>query len=303
MVVLHSAVVARPSAVSATACDVLCKRPFVKGIQPYPCGQCLPCRLNRRRLITHRLLLEQRCHEFSSFFTLTYNDESLPLDGSLVPVHTQLWLKRLRAKLGPTRPLRYYLVGEYGDETFRPHYHPALFGVSPLESNLIEDTWGLGNVYPGDLNEKTAQYIAGYVTKKMTATDDPRLQGKHPEFARMSRRPGIGALSVPVIADALNSAAGARLIATEGDVPTSLKHGSKNLPLGRYLRSKLREELGFETTGGQKKPEEKRYEEMSNLLEASGSRSRYLSEKPFVEYQKILQVEGKAKIWKKKGKL
>lgn len=282
---------------------MLCKKPFVKGITPFPCGQCMPCRLNRRRLITHRLLLEQRCHEFSSFATLTYADEHLPLDGSLQPTHTQTWLKRLRKAVGPTRPLRYYLIGEYGDESQRAHYHVALFGVSELENDLVAHTWGQGHTLLGTLTKESAQYIAGYVTKKMTQHDDPRLLGRFPEFARMSLRPGIGALAVPVIAETLNDKHGAALIAATGDVPQSLSHGRSSLPLGRYLRRKLREEMGFDTIGGQAKPEKVRNEEMLALLETSGSRTRYLTEKPFVDYVKIRQVEGKSKIWKKKGSL
>lgn len=175
----------------------MCKKPFVKGISPFPCGQCLPCRLNRRRLWTHRLLLEQHSHEFSSFATLTYSDDALPAGNTLVPKHTQDWLKRLRALLGPARPLRYYLVGEYGDESQRPHYHAALFGLSHLEGELLRTSWGHGHIQLGTLTKESAQYIAGYVTKKMTAPDDPRLQGRHPEFARMSLRPGIGAFPFP----------------------------------------------------------------------------------------------------------
>ena len=303
LVVVGQCVVGRRYAVSVIACDVLCKKPFVKGIQPYPCGQCLPCRLNRRRLWTHRLLLEARDHEFTSFATLTYHPDYVPVDGSLNPKHTQLWLKRLRSLLGPTRPLRYYLVGEYGDDTFRPHYHAALFGLSHLESELLQKSWSMGGTFLGTLTDQSAQYIAGYVTKKMTAVDDPRLGGRHPEFARMSLRPGIGAGAVVPIAEALNCPVGAASVARDGDVPTQLLLGRKSLPLGRYLRRKLREELGFDTIGGQKKPEALRQEEMQSLLETSGSRSRYLQEKPFVEHQKIVQVEGKAKIWSKKGKL
>lgn len=282
---------------------MLCKNPYVKGITPYPCGQCLPCRLNRRRLITHRLMLESHCHEFSSFFTLTYSDEYLPENGSLDPRHVTLWLKRLRRALGADRPLRYYVIGEYGDETFRPHYHPILFGVSSIEHALVHGTWGMGNVYPGELNLKTAQYVAGYVTKKMTKHDDPRLLGRYPEFARMSLRPGIGALAIPTIAEALNDSSGALSIAAQGDVPTALSHGRRSFPLGRYLRRKLREECGFETVGGQSKPEAIRKAEMQALYDAAGSRKEYLTSRPFVDHVKIVQVEGKARIWKKKGSL
>jgi len=248
-------------------------------------------------------MLEARDHEFNSFATLTYDNEHLPVDGSLNPKHTQLWLKRLRSLLGPTRPLRYYLVGEYGDDTFRPHYHAALFGLSCVENELLAQSWSMGNTLLGTLTDQSAQYIAGYVTKKMTNENDVRLGGRYPEFARMSLRPGIGAGAVGPIADALNCAAGAASLALDGDVPTALNLGRKSLPLGRYLRRKLREELGFDSVGGQKKPEALRQEEMQSLLENSGSRSRYLQEKPFVDHQKIVQVEGKAKIWSKKGKL
>lgn len=246
-------------------------------------------------------MLEAQCHEFSSFWTLTYSDETLPEGATLVPDHLSLWLKRLRWHLGATRLIRYYNIGEYGDETFRPHYHAALFGVSRIEDALIRSTWGMGNVFGGDLTLQSAAYIAGYVTKKMTSHEDPRLNGRYPEFARMSLRPGIGAPFIPTVASALLDESGSRLIALEGDVPAALLHGRKQLPLGRYLRRKLREECGFETVGGQSKPEAERNAEMQALFEASGSRSLYLQEKPFVDHVKVLQAERKSKIWKKKG--
>lgn len=302
-VVLMVVVVALRAA-SATGCrqNVLCKNPFVRGITPFPCGQCMPCRLNRRRLWTHRLLLESRLHEYSSFWTLTYSDEHLPVDQSVSPRESQLWLKRLRS-LSPDRQIRYYLVGEYGDETNRPHYHAALFGVHRSETEWLEASWKFGHVYGGDLNQQSAAYIAGYVTKKMTDVDDPRLNGRHPEFARMSLRPGIGAGAMPVLADALNDSAGAALVASSGDVPMSLQHGRASLPLGRYLRRKLRDEMGFETIGGQAKPLEQQQAEMRALFEASGSRTTFLADRPFVDHVKVRQVEGKAKIWSKKGKI
>lgn len=130
--------------------------------------------------------------------TLTYAPEHEPPDGSLSPRHMQLWLKRLRRLLPPTRPIRFFGCGEYGDETFRPHYHVALYGVAPLETELVQSSWGMGHVHLMELNAETAQYLCGYVVKKMTSPDDPRLQGKHPEFTRMSLRPhGIGAGAVP----------------------------------------------------------------------------------------------------------
>ena len=284
---------------------MLCKKPYFNGSEAYPCGQCNPCRLNRRRLWTHRLLLEQRCHEFSSFATLTYDDDHLPVDGSLVPRDTQLWLKRLRALLGPTRPLRYYLVGEYGDETFRPHYHAALYGLSELESDTLLQSWTHGNVMLGSLTRESAQYIAGYVVKKMTAHDDPRLNGRHPEFARMSLRPGIGALSVPTIAETLNTKHGARLISATGDVPLSLDHGRVSLPLGRYLRQKLRDEMGFESNKAPEVANQKRdLEKLQAVQNHPQGIAGYKEEIKTKERVKLRQLDGKQKLFnKRKDKL
>lgn len=286
---------------------MLCKAPFRKDGQRYPCGQCLPCRLNRRRLWTHRLLLEAQSHELSCFPTLTYSPENVPTLGNgaqtLDPRHTELWLKRLRSKLGTKRPVRYYLVGEYGDRTQRPHYHAALFGVAACEKALIESAWGMGMVYVGELTPESAQYIAGYVTKKMTAKDDSRLNGRHPEFARMSLRPGIGAHSVPAIASALNTVHGAALVAQGQDVPLSLNHGRKSLPLGRYLRRKLREEMGFDDVSGASGQAVRRLEEVLKVRAHPQGTKGAIAQEEALEKVRILQVETKARIYAKKGSL
>jgi len=90
------------------------------------CGQCIHCRANRRREWVLRILLELEKHEFNTFLTLTYDDVHLPGDQSLQPKHLTDFFKRLRKKV--EYPIRYYAVGEYGEETERPHYHIALFG-------------------------------------------------------------------------------------------------------------------------------------------------------------------------------
>lgn len=236
--------------------------------------------------------------------SLTYDEAHLPYTEAglptLVKKHPQLWLKRLRKALGPTRPVRYYLVGEYGDQTFRPHYHAAVFGLSQFESSLVLSTWSMGMVDVGELTRESAQYVAGYVTKKMTAYDDPRLCGRYPEFARMSLRPGIGAGFVPVVAEALSTREGSQSIAGAGDVPTVLQHGSQCLPLGRYLRRKLREEVGFAETGGQ---EVTRLERVLAMRADPRGVAAYLEDEAKVERVKIRQMTTKAKIFAKKGSL
>lgn len=279
---------------------MLCKKPYLKGIQPYPCGQCLPCRLNRRRLWTHRIILEAKLHERNSFVTLTYDQAHYPESGSLSLGDYQRFLKRLRKRVGA---FRYFIVGEYGTNTWRAHYHAALFGVGAEHAPAVQEAWSLGFTHCGDLTADSAQYIAGYVVKKLTRFDDPALAGRHPEFARMSLRPGIGAGFAERFAAGLNSEPGATSIGVTGDVPATARTDGRHLPLGRYLRRKLREELGFDEVGGQAKAMELQNAEMQILRDLSPSLFHYRTERPFVEHQRVAQVEGRAKIFSKKESL
>lgn len=243
-------------------------------------------------------------HRASSFVTLTYDDEHLPEGGTLVPRDAQLFLKRLRKLVAPMS-LRFFLVGEYGEQRERPHYHLALFGMGLEGEALVHKAWGMGFTQTAFLTQQSAQYIAGYVVKKLTDPDDRRLKGRHPEFSRMSRNGigGIGAGAMQAVAASLNDKHGAELVCELGDVPQSLKHGRQFMPLGRYLRRKLREEMGFDHVGGQAKPKADHIAEMQALRDAAGNRAAYEVLKPFVERQRIVQIETKARIWAKKGKL
>lgn len=201
------------------------------------------------------MMLEAMQHEKSAFVTLTYNDEHLPSDGSLSPETLQLWLKRFRRAIAPVQ-VRYFAVGEYGDKTQRPHYHLALFGYpwctggrringecQCLPCSVVRETWGFGHVLVGELSVRSAQYITGYVAKKFTRPDDPRLQGRKPEFARMSLKPGIGAAAIPDVASEMMRL---KLEEKLDDVPVGLRHGASVLPLGRYLRRQLRKQVGLD---------------------------------------------------------
>lgn len=218
----------------------VCEKPYMLGVMPCGCGDCDPCRLRRRSLWSHRILLESLAHEHSSFVTLTYDEAHRPVDGSVSPRDAQLWLKRLR-KCVPDRRVRYFLAGEYGDQSWRPHYHVALFGVSPLEDRLVRDSWGLGHVLVGELTPKSASYISGYVTKKMMKKEDSRLCGRNPEFQRMSLRPGVGATFMEKVGEVVKSSGLHPLLS---DVPSVLRHGKSLKPIGRYLQRKLREKVG-----------------------------------------------------------
>lgn len=276
----------------------LCKNPYTQGMSAYGCGQCLPCRISRRRLWMHRIVLEALVHPRASFVTLTYDEESLPDGGTLIPRDLQLFLKRARK----IAPLRFFGVGEYGDESQRPHYHLALFGWGVEHTEQVRSVWGLGHVYVGELTFQSAAYIAGYVVKKLTRKDDPRLGGRYPEFARMSLKPGIGAVAIKQIAEVLQSKVGWDEIEKTGDVPAVLKHGKKKYPLGRYLRRKLREEMNFVETGQTQEAGYLQTLEMRALYENYKGVKGYtpLSLRAMLEEvngQKILNMETRDKIW------
>lgn len=231
----------------------------------FPCGRCDACRENRRRIWTHRIMLESFCWRENVFLSLTYNDKHLPHTEEGFPTldkrDLQLFLKRLRERY-KDRTLRFFAVGEYGDRTFRPHYHAAIFNLPmcmgwPFEvvvekgkrsiicrcdvCSNVRAAWARGHITCGEVTIKSARYMSGYVVKKLTKPT-PELGGRLPEFARMSLRPGVGAMFIPDVASAV------MLYQTDqkdGDVPIGLRHGSKVLPMGRYLRRLLREQVGL----------------------------------------------------------
>lgn len=175
-----------------------------------PCGKCLLCRLEYARQWAVRITHEAQFHETNCFITLTYDDKHLPEHGSLHYPDLQKFWKRLRKEIGP---LSYYAVGEYGDNTNRPHYHACVFGhdftndrrilrTEPTllwTSPVLEEAWGNGNVSVGALNFQTAQYTASYVTKKLHGKQYVRLDIESGELvplvqprATMSLNPAVG---------------------------------------------------------------------------------------------------------------
>lgn len=152
-------------------------------------------------------MAETKCHEDNIFLTLTYDDDHLPENNSLVKKDMQDFMKRLRKRVGK---VRFFLSGEYGDTFGRPHYHLIIFGLSKnsdVFTGLTYDSkskgwygvckcWDKGLCYVGNVTVDSARYVAGYVTKKLKGKGSKEYYeslGIIPEFSLMSRRPGIGA--------------------------------------------------------------------------------------------------------------
>lgn len=180
-----------------------------------PCGQCVGCRLEKSRQWAMRCVHEASLHEENSFITLTYDDESLPVGGSLDKSAFPKFMKRLRKRFDDQR-IRFYHAGEYGDRFGRPHYHALLFGFDfrdkypwserqglPVwRSPTLESLWPDGQSEVGSVTFESAAYVARYCVKKVTGKqadeyysvtlETGEVVHVQPEYATMSRRPGVG---------------------------------------------------------------------------------------------------------------
>lgn len=196
---------------------------------------------------------EKQFHAENAFITLTLSDENNT--GSLDYREFQLFLKKLRqyvvrnlpkSKQEPTKgtPLctrnatenlfekfpksrkykirlqliRYYMCGEYGEKTKRPHYHAILFGYDFKDkkilstrggnklytSETLDKIWGKGHATIGEVTFESAAYVARYIMKKVNGknqnehyqeldTETGEIKIREPEFNHMSLKPGIGA--------------------------------------------------------------------------------------------------------------
>lgn len=287
-----------------------CNKPYVLDGNAFGCGQCIPCRINKRREWTHRMMLEAALHGDNCFCTLTYDEEHLPNDLSVSPKVLSVFIRGLRKR---GHKVRYFGCGEYGDHTFRPHYHIALFGFPTCAwgttrkkdyccpiCSVVRETWGRGQILLGSLEPKSMAYVAGYITKKMTRDDDPRLEGRLPEFARMSLRPGIGYSMMHEVASTLMEFNLDKVLV---DVPAALTHGRKSWPLGRYLRRNLRTMLGREANAPKEALDEQKAK-LQPLREAAFNNSRsFKSEILKASLGKRIRIEAMAKLYKKDVKI
>lgn len=220
---------------------MLCTKPYRQGSLEFGCGQCGPCRINKRREWTARLLLEANTHAANCVATLTFKPDSCPQSVSRKDVAG--FMKRLRARIYPIK-VRYYGVGEYGSRSERPHYHIALFGLGTSNTVDIQLSWKNGFVHVAPAEPMYLAYCCSHITKMMHFRGDPRLEGREPEFQRMSLNKGIGYPAVDSICDWLTTEEGSRWLMENGDVPGVFRAHGQIWPFGRYLRSMMREKLG-----------------------------------------------------------
>lgn len=152
-------------------------------LSTYPCQKCNFCLQNRRADWTFRLNEQMKVCNTSHFLTLTYDEQNQPtildhntgeLQGTLNKRDLQLFIKKLRKEndnepnqqAQPWPTIKYYAVGEYGGETFRPHYHLIIFNIKPNTLTKLPQLWSKGFITVGTCEPASIHYTTKYVLNK-----------------------------------------------------------------------------------------------------------------------------------------
>jgi len=273
-----------------------------------PCSRCYSCIQTKRSVWTFRLLMELRVAESAYFVTLTYDPQSVPyiteqgiIYENLDKSHVQQFTKALRQKIyrdnvtvkenrerwlkegvtGKWSPkYRYFTVGEYGGQGDRPHYHIVMYNIpndyidtnnltGKLFSETLEKIWNKGiididEVARGSAHYMTKHHLFPYTEIWLEDTD------RQKPFAIMSKKPGLG---LNWIDDKITN-----YIKNSKNSYATLKDGSK-IPIGRYLKEKVRENLN--------------QEEIFNIKEQS---QKYIAQQEKTEWEFFVR-EAQGDIW------
>lgn len=203
-------------------------------VQTVPCQKCIGCQLSRSREWAVRCMHENYYHNKSSFLTLTYSPEHLPINGSVNSKCMSDFFKRLRKKkkfstgeyvyyvdtgekIKKMSKIKFLYCGEYGEKGYRPHYHVILFGVDFSDdrylysdnkgiklyrSDTLEELWPFGFSTIGEVTEDSCAYVARYVMKKQyseVTSEQYYSDGRRMEFISCSN--GIGRQWIEEYAD------------------------------------------------------------------------------------------------------
>ena len=162
------------------------------------CGKCLNCISNKKRDYGLRASVEIEKFPNQIFATLTYNDIDIPKnyqkDGSiklsLREEHARNFIKKVRQQLKRDfsgNDLKYFIAGEYGDTTKRPHYH-IVAGSEGAITSIIKNKWEYGNTdIEKIISRKSISYTVGYTDKKIW---EKKIKGTEDTFHKFSR--GMG---------------------------------------------------------------------------------------------------------------
>lgn len=158
-----------------------------------PCGKCPDCLKRLASSWSFRLMQEEKISSSAYFLTLTYDTTTVPITPNgfmnLCKRDLQLFFKKLRLK--NDEKLKYFVVGEYGGRTRRPHYHLLLFNAI-LET--VQPAWDKGSIHYGLVTGASVGYTLKYMMKPskvpMHKNDD-----RQREFRLMSKGLGVSYMS------------------------------------------------------------------------------------------------------------
>lgn len=191
-----------------------------------PCSKCPECLKRKGSEWSFRLRIHEKQVMSAYFLTLTYDTASVPLTErgfmSLDKRAVQLFFKRLRrdheraGRYYLDEPIKYFIVGEYGGVSMRPHYHAIVFNAC---IDLFVDAehckelamfgcdgrrpvkcpqWKFGHITVGKVTAASIGYTLKYMMKRGKVPqhkNDDRL----PEFRLMSKRLGANYMSDSMI--------------------------------------------------------------------------------------------------------
>lgn len=113
--------------------------------------------------------------------------------------------KDTKKSLTESLAISFFVTGEYGDQTKRPHWHALLFNYRPsdeeykyttdrgdrvFESAELTELWANGNVEYGELTFESAAYVARYAAKKLIHGNDDTHDFE--PLSKKSQRNAIG---------------------------------------------------------------------------------------------------------------
>lgn len=155
------------------------------------CGKCKECLNEKKISMYYKIKKEIELNKDNIFITLTYDNENIK---DLNKKDIQDFLKRLRKKT--KEKIKYFCVGEYGENTKRPHYHMIIFNYKPNDLEETNDTksgfkqynskslnkiWGKGLTRISIMQKGLINYILKYIQKN-----------NNKKIEMYSRKPPIG---------------------------------------------------------------------------------------------------------------
>jgi len=203
------------------------------------CGKCAGCAAQKSLEWSIRMAHEAQMNERNCFVTLTYADAPEHINRT----DPQNFIKRLRHH--SSKPIRYFLTGEYGEKTRRPHYHAILFGEDFLGgaydidgklygNKILDGIWKHGSVAASEFTLGTAMYVAGYVNKKLNDTDT---------FSIMSKRPPLGMSWVKEHHDNLRRNEVVVINGQEFPIPGVYKNWLEGVELYDHIKANAKEKI------------------------------------------------------------